>query len=81
MTSTDGGRKIDFNLVQLSNAPEAMYQHTENGANVTERRHRQSSKAELWICLTEEGIVIVVRQTHDENVNEFNCEREEGQSK
>jgi hypothetical protein len=62
MTSTEGGRKMDFNKEQLGNAPDEKYQHSDGNSNVTERRYLQPSKAELWICVTDAGIVIAERQ-------------------
>jgi hypothetical protein len=73
MISTDGGRKRDFNRGQSLNAPEARYQHFEEISKVIERRYVQCSKAELWICLTDAGIVIAVRRLQCENVSDGSC--------
>jgi hypothetical protein len=81
MTSTDGGRMMDSSSVQPENAPKAIYQHSDGNANVTERRHPQLPKAEFWICLTEEGIVIAVSELMHENTAELNSQREEPCSK
>jgi hypothetical protein len=81
MISIDGGRMMDSSRVQPENAPEAIYQHSDGNSNVTERRHSQLQKAEFWICLTEEGIVIVARELRYENACELNSQREEPRSK
>jgi hypothetical protein len=48
---------------------------------VTDWRHLQESKAELWSCLTEDGIVITERYFRKQNAPDVNCQMEEGQSK
>jgi hypothetical protein len=77
MTSIDGGRKMGVNRAQFVNAPEQIYQHSDGNSNVTRQSDSELWNVELWICLTDAGIVIAARDLECENASEFNCQRDE----